>query len=182
MFNNRALLALLTTVSLPTTSVAFVSPQTPYSRSKWVLSAAEGDDVNGSATTTTMDGGGGGSMLVAATSGDTKSRLASAFAALDETDQYDAVLTGLCAKILDDPTDEEAMAALQDPIKLMQEMNARRVKASGRSLMALIDVSVNCEKERRKIWLVHKQLTVLTSNLNSHRLLSSPKTRPPWPT
>jgi hypothetical protein len=138
LFNHRAFLALL--MVLPSTSVAFVSPRSSL-RSKWALSAAESDDVNGSTkTTTTMVGG--GSSLVAAASPDNKSRLASAFAALDETDQYDAVLTGLCAKILDDTADEEAKAALQDPIKLMQEMNARRVTASGRSLMALIDVSI----------------------------------------
>jgi len=83
----------------------------------------------------------GGSGLVPASSGNNKSRLSSAFAALDETDQYDAVLTGLCAKILDDTSDKEAMAALQDPIKLIQEMNARRVTASGRSLMAIIDAT-----------------------------------------
>lgn len=135
LFNHRAFLALLTV--LPSTSVAFVAPRSQL-RSKWALSAAESDDVNGSTATTMV---GGGSSLVAAASPDNKSRLASAFAALDETDQYDAVLTGLCAKILDDAADDEAKAALQDPIKLMQEMNARRVTASGRSLMALIDVS-----------------------------------------
>jgi hypothetical protein len=136
LFNHRALVALLAV--LPTTSFAFVSPRSSL-RSKWALLAGEGDDVNGSTTATTVVGG---SSLVAAASPDNKSRLASAFAALDETDQYDAVLTGLCAKILDDTADEEAKAALQDPIKLMQEMNARRVTASGRSLMALIDVSI----------------------------------------
>jgi hypothetical protein len=136
LFNHRALVALWAV--LPTTSFAFVSPRSSL-RSKWALLAGEGDDVNGSTTATTVVGG---SSLVAAASPDNKSRLASAFAALDETDQYDAVLTGLCAKILDDTADEEAKAALQDPIKLMQEMNARRVTASGRSLMALIDVSI----------------------------------------
>lgn len=71
-----------------------------------------------------------------------KSQLASAFSALDESDQYDAVLTGLCAKILDQPSDDlsQVTEALQDPIQLMEEMNARRIKAGSRSLMALIDV------------------------------------------
>jgi hypothetical protein len=71
-----------------------------------------------------------------------QSQLASAFSALDESDQYDAVLTGLCAKILDSSKQGDAVSvALQDPIQLLEEMNARRVKASGRSLMSLIDVS-----------------------------------------
>ena len=76
---------------------------------------------------------------------DLKSQLVSAFTNLDESDQYDAVLTGLCAKILDDPslTSENAKAVLVDPIQLLQEMNDRRIRASGRSMMALIDVGVN---------------------------------------
>ena len=71
-----------------------------------------------------------------------QSQLVSAFTALDESDQYDAVLTGLCAKILDDPSKsgDQVTVALQDLIQLLQEMNSRRIPASGRSLMALIDV------------------------------------------
>jgi hypothetical protein len=82
---------------------------------------------------------GGASSLIL--SNDSKSKLASAFSNLAENDQYDAVLTGLCAKILDDTENQKAMSALQDPISLLQEMNDRKVQASGRSLMALIDVS-----------------------------------------
>ena len=102
--------------------------------------------------------------------------VSSAFEALGEKDQYDAVLTGLCAKILDgnyDPnppsssstsaTDtgedaegdgvgevagvaemsaaQRAFETLSDPIRLMKEMNSRNIRASERSLMALIDVS-----------------------------------------
>lgn len=72
-----------------------------------------------------------------------QTQLASAFSALDETDQYDAVLTGLCAKILDQTTvpEGEAPPSLDDPIQLVEEMNARRVRASPRSLMSFIDVS-----------------------------------------
>ena len=88
---------------------------------------------------------------------DLRSNLASAFSSLDVTDQYDAVLTGLCAKILDDDEAAAAMATangdegaadmptaisvLEDPMNLLDEMNKRRVKASPRSLMALTDVS-----------------------------------------
>jgi hypothetical protein len=90
---------------------------------------AEGDnEVNGSAS-------------LVLTSESNASRLASAFSNLAENDQYDAVLSGLCAKILDDTSQEKATSALQDPISLLQEMNDRKVPASGRSLMALIDVS-----------------------------------------
>eukprot|EP00980_Cylindrotheca_fusiformis_P008787 scaffold1869_cov122-Cylindrotheca_fusiformis.AAC.49 len=76
-----------------------------------------------------------------------KSQLASAFSALDESDQYDAVLTGLCAKVIDNPTmdPDQVVVALQDPIQLMQEMNDRRIKAGSRSLMALIDASVTAQ-------------------------------------
>lgn len=72
-----------------------------------------------------------------------QSQLASAFSALDETDQYDAVLTGLCAKILDQPSlaDEEVIFALRDPICLLEEMNSRKISAGSRSLMALVDAA-----------------------------------------
>lgn len=84
------------------------------------------------------------------------SLLESAFDALRDDDKYDAVLTGLCSKILDgkievDPAQigkeatltpsQLALEKLKDPIRLVAEMNQKRVKASSRSLMALIDVS-----------------------------------------
>ena len=74
-----------------------------------------------------------------------QSQLASAFTALDESDQYDAVLTGLCAKILDQPaiSDGSAGKTLEDPIQLVEEMNTRRIKASPRSLMSFIDVRLS---------------------------------------
>jgi hypothetical protein len=74
-----------------------------------------------------------------------QSQLASAFSALDESDQYDAVLTGLCAKILDQPSlsGDEVIVALQDSISLLEEMNLRKVSAGSRSLMALVDVSTS---------------------------------------
>jgi hypothetical protein len=92
------------------------------------------------------NGASGGLMKM----GDLKSQLSSAFSALDESEQYDAVLTGLCAKILDQPSlrGDEVSEALKDPIQLLQEMNSRRVKASGRSLMALIDVRFIFELSR----------------------------------
>lgn len=142
IINHQAFLAF---VSLACSTCNGLTSPSLSSRPKWTLRSTEGgsDDVNGAAastTTTTYTTTG----VLAFAGQDNKSRLASAFAALDETDQYDAVLTGLCAKILDDSADTDAKAALQDPVKLLQEMNTRRVKASGRSLMALIDVRVEC--------------------------------------
>jgi hypothetical protein len=71
-----------------------------------------------------------------------KTQLFSAFAALSLPDQYDAVLTGLCAKLLDDKKSNNLdKQALQDPMQLVQEMNEKNIPASPRSLMALVDVS-----------------------------------------
>jgi hypothetical protein len=72
-----------------------------------------------------------------------QSQLASAFSQLEESDQYDAILTGLCAKILDDSSmkGQDVVVALQDSIQLLEEMNSRRVVAGSRSIMALVDVS-----------------------------------------
>lgn len=87
----------------------------------------------------TVNGEGGGILL----SSDAKSQLFASFAALSLADQYDAVLTGLCAKILDasDLTEAKAVTALQDPLQLVEEMNGKKIPASARSLMALVDVS-----------------------------------------
>jgi hypothetical protein len=73
----------------------------------------------------------------------TQSQLFSAFAALELPDQYDAVLTGLCANIIDsnEIKSEQAMSYMRDPLQLLDEMNRKRIKASPRSLMAMIDVS-----------------------------------------
>lgn len=83
-----------------------------------------------------------GSSL-ATTSSQDKTQLFSAFAALSLPDQYDAVLTGLCAKLLDDTNNKSNLdtQALQDPMQLVQEMNEKNIPASPRSLMALVDVS-----------------------------------------
>jgi hypothetical protein len=119
-------------------------PSVVYAENK---SAAQSSSGVQSSEGAPVNGAGGGLMNM----GDLKSQLASAFSALDESDQYDAVLTGLCAKILDQPSlqGDEVSEALKDPIQLLQEMNARRVKASGRSLMALIDVRFISELSRK---------------------------------
>lgn len=90
--------------------------------------------------------------------------LTSAFASLKEEDKYDTVLTGLCAKILDVKTnigsnpssedgDESGSAVVESnkedimkgPMDLMKEMNSRKIKASPRSISALVDVSAKSQ-------------------------------------
>ncbi len=129
------------------------------------------------AATTSNDDGEEGMVLSSTFMKDRASLLESAFDAMDDRDKYDAVLTGLCSKILDNQSNKNgggdattaaaaadgvekddvnvndiaedatltptqlAMKTMKDPIRLMQEMNASKVKASSRSLMALIDVS-----------------------------------------
>jgi len=97
-----------------------------------------------------------GLVLQDAFNNEKASLLASAFDALKDNDKYDAVLTGLCSKILDGKVEVDpgqigmeatltpsqlALETLKDPIRLVGEMNQRRVKASSRSLMALIDAA-----------------------------------------
>jgi hypothetical protein len=119
---------------------------------KSIGSALHAGGVQGDATT------GNNQIILGSTA---NNFLASAFAALDEREQYDTVLTGLCAKILDetattstnaqDPANKIAIDAtltpsqrayekLKDPISLLQEMNNRNISASARSLVALVDV------------------------------------------
>lgn len=95
-------------------------------------------------TRSSEDDGNSGIIPLAQTG---KSQLASAFTSLDETDQYDAVLTGLCAKILDtkEETSEEEKVSIDDPMRLLKEMNDRMIDASPRSLMSLIDATVTLQ-------------------------------------
>jgi len=101
--------------------------------------------------------------------------LLNSFNNLDETEKYDTVLTGLCAKILDGPKnlqnadladnsdDEEikedaakvvaeatsgSMVAISEPIKLLCEMNARKVSITKRAASAIIDVAASVEDSR----------------------------------
>ena len=95
-----------------------------------------------SANDSSNNSGGG---LVQQTDSIMKKQLLNAFTNLGTADQYDAVLTGLCAKVLDDTnaiTPDTTIVAIQDCTDLLEEMNASKITASSRSLMALIDVSV----------------------------------------
>jgi hypothetical protein len=106
-----------------------------------------------STTDDSSNGGNAGSSLVRQTDNNImKKQLLNAFTNLGTADQYDAVLTGLCAKILDDMatttnnnnnenTPDKIIVAIQDCTDLLEEMNASKITASSRSLMALIDVS-----------------------------------------
>jgi hypothetical protein len=112
-------------------SHAFLAPVSTQFSSTMKLLATTNEDDNGKG--------------LVAMGNSLQSQLASAFSALDESDQYDAVLTGLCAKILDQPSlsGDEVIVALQDSISLLEEMNLRKVSAGSRSLMALVDVSTS---------------------------------------
>lgn len=126
--------------------------KTAVSRSTSKRATGDDDDGNNGFSRDAMAGDSSSSsssrIIPAAMTG--KSQLAAAFTALDESDQYDAVLTGLCAKILDNDnsssgsTDNDNNGGgvnLDDPAALLTEMNERKIPASPRSLMALIDVS-----------------------------------------
>lgn len=136
-----------------------------------LFSSGKEDDKGDGTTPEEPNGGGGigssttGGVVLQSDFLDRTSLLESAFAALDETDQYDAVLTGLCAKILDGeasstPVEGEevvvgtmsktkkAFRTLKDPIRLLGEMNGRGVTASGRSMMALVDATARTEDPR----------------------------------
>eukprot|EP00557_Chaetoceros_sp_GSL56_P001727 CAMPEP_0176504666 /NCGR_PEP_ID=MMETSP0200_2-20121128/16062_1 /TAXON_ID=947934 /ORGANISM="Chaetoceros sp., Strain GSL56" /LENGTH=466 /DNA_ID=CAMNT_0017904127 /DNA_START=267 /DNA_END=1667 /DNA_ORIENTATION=+ len=97
-----------------------------------------------------------GIVLKNAFDNDRASLLASAFDALADDEKYDAVLTGLCSKIINgkievDPQQigkeatlkpsQLALEKLKDPLRLVEEMNQRKIKANSRSLMALIDAA-----------------------------------------
>ena len=132
------ILSIINAALLLCSATAF-QPLTVTRRISSLLSANTADELD----TGTVNGEGAASVTGGLiTSADAKTQLFSAFAALDMADQYDAVLTGLCAKILDDASVKEdaVIAKLQDPIQLLQEMNMKNLQASPRSLMALIDV------------------------------------------
>lgn len=105
-----------------------------------------------------------GGSLIFPSNNNNDNLLSSAFLALDETEKYDAVLTGLCSKILDTGGGEKysktkgeeggvisveeyvqsavsSLGVMEQPLNLLQEMNTRGVKASPRCTSALLDVS-----------------------------------------
>ncbi|GKZ01366.1 hypothetical protein MPSEU_001087600 [Mayamaea pseudoterrestris] len=118
------------------------SPKEPFQRQQEDTAAGQSmssdNVINGNASFS--------SIITSADS--SKSQLFSAFSALDLNDQYDAVLTGLCAnKILDNVSvsASEALEIMSDPLQLLQEMNQKKIRASPRSLMAMIDSAVKTQ-------------------------------------
>jgi hypothetical protein len=67
-----------------------------------------------------------------------------AFMNLDDADRYETVLVGLCAKIIDDGTENYAKSGLVDPLRLLGEMNDRGISMGPRGVVGLIDVSFFC--------------------------------------
>ncbi|KAL7518820.1 hypothetical protein ACHAWX_003623 [Stephanocyclus meneghinianus] len=63
-----------------------------------------------------------------------------AFSSLDDKDKYDTVLTGLCAKVIDEGA-SSANQGLIDPIRLLEEMNSSRIVAGPRGIISLIDAT-----------------------------------------
>lgn len=101
-----------------------------------------------------------GIVLQETSDSDQPSLLDSAFEALGDDEKYDAVLAGLCSRIIDgenyfDPdqigydatlsSSEVAIQRLKDPLRLLKEMNQRNVRASGRSLVGLIDAAATTQ-------------------------------------
>ena len=68
--------------------------------------------------------------------------LNAAFSSLNDSDKYETVLSGLCAKVIDGGEDT-ASEGLVDPFRLMEEMNASRIVAGPRGVIGLVDVSLS---------------------------------------
>ena len=126
--------------------------QIPHSKFAFTIYSTTEDSSNN-------NGAGGGGLVRQTDSNMMNKQLLNAFTNLGAADQYDAVLTGLCAKILDSDTSttgtsstatnqnsnnmspDRTIVAIQDCIALLEEMNTSKITASSRSLMALIDVN-----------------------------------------
>ena len=68
--------------------------------------------------------------------------LNAAFSSLNDSDKYETVLSGLCAKVIDGGEDT-ASEGLVDPFRLMEEMNSSRIVAGPRGVIGLVDVSLS---------------------------------------
>ena len=79
-----------------------------------------------------------GGELLRAEEGDQR-LLDAAFSSLGRRDKYDAVLAGLCAKVVDGGA-AAAREGLVDPLRLLEEMTACGVVAAPRGAIGLIDV------------------------------------------
>mmetsp|Transcript_469 Transcript_469/g.755 ORF Transcript_469/g.755 Transcript_469/m.755 type:complete len:355 (-) Transcript_469:417-1481(-) len=97
--------------------------------------------------------------------------LLSSFNNLREDEKYDTVLTGLCSKLLDDPNKADYIASgavsnfakLEEPLKLLAEMNSRNVPVTYRACSALLDVAGSCED----VQVMSTVMTLLRRNRDS---------------
>ena len=80
-----------------------------------------------------------GGELLRAEEGAEQRLLDAAFSSLGRRDKYDAVLAGLCAKVVDGGA-AAAREGLVDPLRLLEEMTACGVVAAPRGAIGLIDV------------------------------------------
>jgi hypothetical protein len=64
-----------------------------------------------------------------------------AFSNFDDTDKYETVLSGLCAKIVDDGSEANARLKIVNPMRLLGEMNSMGIPIGPRGVVGLIDVS-----------------------------------------
>ncbi|KAL3800885.1 hypothetical protein ACHAW5_002036 [Stephanodiscus triporus] len=95
---------------------------------------------------TSMTGGGiDRASAAAAASGEDRRNnrplLDEAFSGLDDADKYETVLSGLCAKIVDDGSENNAKSSIVDPMRLLGEMNALGISMGPRGTVGLIDAT-----------------------------------------
>ena len=135
--------------------VAFIV--TPSTKTTTTTAAASARRQQQRPTTTTSmmgaRGGRGGTLLSqstmlarnddASSADKTAARLLldEAFSNLDDSDKYETVLAGLCAKIVDNGSESDARSNIVDPMRLLGEMNSLGISMGPRGVVGLIDVS-----------------------------------------
>lgn len=72
--------------------------------------------------------------------------LNAAFSSLDDKDKYETVLTGLCAKLIEDPSNTKE--GLGDPMKLVDEMTSQGISVGPRGMIGLIDATAQTSDAR----------------------------------
>ncbi len=92
------------------------------------------------------------SLILARENAAIQQQLNEAFSSLNDRDKYEAVLTGLCAKIIDGGEKNANRESLLDPMRLMEEMNSSGIIAGPRGIIGLIDVRVD-QKQNTQIYI-----------------------------
>ena len=80
------------------------------------------------------------SLILSSDSKAINQQLNEAFSSLNDKDKYETVLTGLCAKIIDGGEKNANRESLNDPMRLLEEMNSSGITAGPRGVIGLIDV------------------------------------------